>query len=440
MENIYEIHSKLLNADEKTFTERELVNFFYKYSEILLNLAEPDYTSVYCELAIINEVIFLFKSEKINEEASKVKSLIDKMARLLTFFKDRNNDLMTQYSKAIIGISEKIAEKSEELSQYLANSTIFQLSLDFIKSKILLKPIEDTLDEDSLSLYDRIIFFIFKISSHSINKEDLRALKISSAISDELETLNAMIKKYENLKKNFEINKSRLAFIIVRMLDENEVDKLTNKNEIVETIVQLLIEIIESSNEKIHFNSKFYIFYELSNLETYVSASFQLQQLITLASNDQLKEKIFSLIGFDKFMKLITYGNSEELQYCLELLASLCFNEKIKNVIKNNFYILKHKLDEREKNSEIEKFKFIIEKKNDISQAKSISVSQSNNLQIMISYNHKYKNYCKSLHDELKKRGYKTWFDLERMTTNIIDGMANAVETSAVILVCYSNE
>ena len=137
-------------------------------------------------------------------------------------------------------------------------------------------------------------------------------------------------------------------------------------------------------------------------------------------------------------MKLISEGNSEEIQYSLELLSSLCFNNKIKSCIHDMFPIIKQKLSEKEKGSEIDKLEFIIFK-NDKIKAKSSS-NQNNDLQIMISYNHKYKDYCKKLNEELKKLGYKTWIDLEKMSSNIIDGMANAVETSKVILVCYSTE
>ena len=439
-ENIYEVHSRLLNADEKTFTEIELMGYFDKYNEKIKNLKEDDYSSIYCELAIINEIIFLFKPEKLNQEQEKIKLLIEDLSTLLKYYENKIDDVFIQYSKIIIGIAEKIAEKSEELSQYLASNQILKISFNFLKSKALLMPVssDNSLNEDSLSLYDRIVFFIFKISFWPINNVELRKLKCESIISNEFESLDSMSKKFVNFKKIFEINKSRLAFMIVRMLDENEVAKLDSKNEIVETIVQLLNEIIDLKQEKIHFSSNFYVSYDLSNLSTYISASFQLQQLVTLASNDQLKEQVFNLIGFNRLMKLISEGNSEEIQYSLELLSSLCFNNKIKSCIHDMFPIIKQKLSEKEKGSEIDKLEFIIFK-NDKIKAKSSS-NQNNDLQIMISYNHKYKDYCKKLNEELKKLGYKTWIDLEKMSSNIIDGMANAVETSKVILVCYSTE
>jgi hypothetical protein len=439
-ENIYEVHSKLLNADENTFTEKELMNYFDKYNEKLNSLNEDDYSSIYCELAIINEIIFLLKPEKINQEQTKIKFLIENLAKLLKYYyENKTDDIFIQYSKIIIGTSEKIAEKSEELSQYLAINQILRGAINFLKSKTLLIPIinSDSLNEDSLSLYDRIVFFIFKISFWSINKEELRGKKVEIIISEEFESLNLMIKKYENFRRIFEINKSRLAFIIVRMLDENEVEKLDYKNQIVETIVQLLNEIIDSKQDKIHFSSNFYISYDISNLSTYISASSQLQQLVTLASNDQLKEQVFDLIGFDRLMILISEGNTEEIQYSLELLSSLCFNKKIKKNISELFPVIKQKLTEKEKISEMEKLDFILfntEKK------LKINSRQKNDLQIMISYNHKYKDYCKKINEELKRLGYKTWIDLEKMSSNIIDGMANAIETSTVIIVCYSTE
>jgi hypothetical protein len=162
-ENIYEVHSKLLNADENTFTEKELMNYFDKYNEKLNSLNEDDYSSIYCELAII------------------IKFLIENLAKLLKYYyENKTDDIFIQYSKIIIGTSEKIAEKSEELSQYLAINQILRGAINFLKSKTLLIPIinSDSLNEDSLSLYDRIVFFIFKISFWSINKEELRGKKL----------------------------------------------------------------------------------------------------------------------------------------------------------------------------------------------------------------------------------------------------------------------
>ncbi len=59
---------------------------------------------------------------------------------------------------------------------------------------------------------------------------------------------------------------------------------------------------------------------------------------------------------------------------------------------------------------------------------------------IMISYNWKHKDTVKIIHSHLVKRGYKVWIDMEQMSGNVADRMAEAVENSAAVLICVSSK
>ncbi|CAF0992755.1 unnamed protein product [Rotaria sordida] len=59
---------------------------------------------------------------------------------------------------------------------------------------------------------------------------------------------------------------------------------------------------------------------------------------------------------------------------------------------------------------------------------------------IMISYSHKDKIFCRQLYDELIKIGYHVWIDFDQIHGNVIDAIAQAIEQSNIILICMSEQ
>ncbi|CAF1554760.1 unnamed protein product [Rotaria magnacalcarata] len=59
---------------------------------------------------------------------------------------------------------------------------------------------------------------------------------------------------------------------------------------------------------------------------------------------------------------------------------------------------------------------------------------------IMISYSHKDKIFCKKLYDELIKTGYRVWIDFDQIHGNVMDAMAQAIEQSNAIIICMSEQ
>ncbi|CAF2116863.1 unnamed protein product [Rotaria magnacalcarata] len=59
---------------------------------------------------------------------------------------------------------------------------------------------------------------------------------------------------------------------------------------------------------------------------------------------------------------------------------------------------------------------------------------------IMISYSHKDKIFCKRLYDELIKTGYRVWIDFDQIHGNVMDAMAQAIEQSNAIIICMSEQ
>ena len=59
---------------------------------------------------------------------------------------------------------------------------------------------------------------------------------------------------------------------------------------------------------------------------------------------------------------------------------------------------------------------------------------------IMISYNSHSREVCTKIKDELQSRGYDVWIDVENIYGSSLAAMAEAVENSAVFLMCVTEE
>ena len=59
---------------------------------------------------------------------------------------------------------------------------------------------------------------------------------------------------------------------------------------------------------------------------------------------------------------------------------------------------------------------------------------------IMISYSHKDKDLCKQIYNDLLKFNYRVWIDFDQMHGNVMDSMAQAIESSPTVIICMSEE
>ena len=59
---------------------------------------------------------------------------------------------------------------------------------------------------------------------------------------------------------------------------------------------------------------------------------------------------------------------------------------------------------------------------------------------VMLSYNWHYKDLILKIRDALKDASYKVWIEFENLGGSAMEGMASAVENSAVVLVAVSRK
>ena len=59
---------------------------------------------------------------------------------------------------------------------------------------------------------------------------------------------------------------------------------------------------------------------------------------------------------------------------------------------------------------------------------------------VMLSYSWHYQDLIFKIRDALKHSGYKVWIDVDNLGGSMLEGMALAVENSAVVLVAVSQK
>ncbi|CAF1142825.1 unnamed protein product [Rotaria sordida] len=70
----------------------------------------------------------------------------------------------------------------------------------------------------------------------------------------------------------------------------------------------------------------------------------------------------------------------------------------------------------------------------------TLTITNKENVDVMISYSHKDRIFCKQLYDEFINAGYRVWIDFDQVHGNVMDAMAQAIEQSSTVLICMSEK
>lgn len=152
---------------------------------------------------------------------------------------------------------------------------------------------------------------------------------------------------------------------------------------------------------------------------------------------------------------------SEELGNTLTCIWNLCFDEKICELLRKEKEILGliTGLKNNSPSEDIQrKASGILFTTNDLIKKAKIETSPNRKQldtsmanasgqlydkqksHIMISYNSSSREMCLRIKDELKSRGFLVWIDVEQIYGSTLATMAEAVENSAVFLMCVSEK
>ena len=176
-----------------------------------------------------------------------------------------------------------------------------------------------------------------------------------------------------------------------------------------------------------------------------------------LSVNDKIKYDLYvKLNAKDPLRVFIFHGSDIEKRYALKLLTQLCFDPQVQEEVHKDAELMK--LIENNTNEQSESYLsktfkqilwfFNLKKVNEdneekISRRKSVQqahVGEKEQKQIMISYNSASRDLCLKIKGELEKIGFKVWIDVDDIHGSSLESMANAIETSDVVLMCVTEK
>jgi hypothetical protein len=137
------------------------------------------------------------------------------------------------------------------------------------------------------------------------------------------------------------------------------------------------------------------------------------------------------------------------LQISLEIIWMLTFNNKIHQILIKDYdnfvmYLKTTLINSNEQGVQAAAKGILWKLENESILKQEIIDKNENNIcnetyDIMISYCHSNKDLCFQIHQHLTKLNYRIWLDFENMYGSTLQSMAQAIESSNIILICMSN-
>ncbi|ESO86936.1 hypothetical protein LOTGIDRAFT_235135 [Lottia gigantea] len=211
-----------------------------------------------------------------------------------------------------------------------------------------------------------------------------------------------------------------LAFIV----DAKQAQKLTEDNETIQTIVHWMNLAIEKDD-----------FHRLKEGFTAAELAYALDKLAI----DGNAEKIIEAKALKCFYRMLCSADEDQQINAAKCVWTLSFNVEARKSIKGYKELVStlQRMSKEETNKELLQnlngaLWVLFEKGDEIPS----TVDQPKHL--FISYCWNEKETVRRIWQRLREAGYKVWIDIERMSGDILEAMASAVESSSVVIMCIS--
>lgn len=166
-----------------------------------------------------------------------------------------------------------------------------------------------------------------------------------------------------------------------------------------------------------------------------------------LAVNDSNKMKIVEEGALPLFLKMLQHDDVREQSSAARIIWTLSFDKDVRQKIKDfpELVPILEKLTESTNKSlqtNTTGALWVIRGDNDVSRETNTERPKSakSKTHVFLSYSWSDKETVLTLRDRLRAEGYAIWIDIEKMGGSTLEGMAGAVENSAVVLVCMSEK
>ncbi len=173
---------------------------------------------------------------------------------------------------------------------------------------------------------------------------------------------------------------------------------------------------------------------------------------LAFVQHDEIKEEIVKNNYFEFLIQCATQKDLHVglvLQLSLEIIWTLTFNNKIRNILMKKYdnfvmYLKTVLVDSNEQGVQAAAQGILWKLENEAILKKVLSIKNENDISdekydLMISYSHSNKDLCYQIHQSLIKSNYRVWLDFEKMYGSTLQSMAQAIESSDIILLCMSN-
>ncbi|XP_041466411.1 uncharacterized protein LOC121416945 [Lytechinus variegatus] len=274
-------------------------------------------------------------------------------------------------------------------------------------------------------------------------------------IADIRRSYRRIVPALERLSTSEDLIVQACAFMTLSyMVDKEEADKLTTNAACVDNLLSLLKKSLENVEHKIRITREtgtdaFRRGFTLSSIEL-------VQGIEQLAINDENKRLIAETDGIAILSRMLEMDcTSQEKRHAAEGIWQLAFRQENKDRLREEHDVLKElinlscgpdpALNRACKGALFEIYSSKLPE--EVTTPKTSTASQTPSTttekpsqHIMISYRWEQpsKSVMSEIKNQLKSKGYNVWMDEDKMSGDIIEKMANAVENSYLILACIT--
>jgi hypothetical protein len=173
--------------------------------------------------------------------------------------------------------------------------------------------------------------------------------------------------------------------------------------------------------------------------------------LYKLSVNNRIKYDLFVKYNLKEYLKkIIMKGVEIEKKYSLQLLAQLCFDDQVLDIVTKDVELRKYIEDlTKPENCPMKTMRKLCEqikwaiymknKKQDEETTQRLNEPHQQK-QLMISYNSASRDLCMKVKEELEKNGFRIWIDVNEIHGSSLESMARAVESSDFVLMCVTEK
>jgi hypothetical protein len=277
---------------------------------------------------------------------------------------------------------------------------------------------------------------------------------------NELNAVDTLLK----VSRNYRMSKLVAYMTFANIANDKQIDTLTDIHEIISELTSIINKAAENMKttkvirEKQPFieedettNDYDVYIVPVEEYDTRFTVTGVLLALYKLSVNNTIKYDMYVKYKIkEPLSDIILTGSEIEKKYSLQLLAQLCFDDQVLDIVTKDVELRKYIEDlTKPENCSMKTMRKLCEqikwaiymknKKQDEETTQRLNESHQQK-QVMISYNSASRDLCMKVKEELEKNGFRIWIDVNEIHGSSLESMARAVESSDFVLMCVTEK